>query len=206
MINFSFIKTLPGSKLNNLEEHLKIFQDHINIILNSKESAGIFKIIEERMLINVLESDWQISQKRVDILEEIRRLSYIVSSLGNQDEYCKINLFYEYFENKEEFLKSNLEYSNEIQKIFFYFESNLLINYKKTFGRLSEESINSLANVLNNYTFNLLLLLSSLVFLLIFFFLSYTIKICNDYSYYKLIFLYYYYIEKEQIEFQNKIY
>ena len=139
----------------------------------------------------------------MDILDEIRSLSYNLHGLTSIDGKCNLKLFYEYFVKKGETPKENV---NNIQKIFFYFASNIFDNYKKTFDRLSEEFVYSLENIWKHDRIYLMILILLILLIIILFIVVYIIKICFDFSYYQLIFLYYYYIEEEQLEFENKIY
>ena len=206
ILNIKELQNMAKKRLIIILEHLKLLQDQINIILNNKDSIRIFEIIEERILINTLESDWNVTHKKVDILDEIRSLSYNIYGLTSIDGKCDIQLFYDYFIKKGEKFNASKKNANNIQKIFFYFASNILDNYKKTFDRLSEEFVYSLENIWKNFINYLLILIFLILLIIISFIVVYIIKVCYDFSYYQLLFLYYYYIEEEQLEFENKIY
>ena len=205
ILNLEETQRFAKNQLQDILVHLKILQDQIDTILNNKNSIKIFEIIEERFSIIYLENDWQINMRKVDILEEIRRFSYNIYSLTSSNNICNINLFYRYFQNSDEFYE-NKYISNDLQKIFFYFGANIFTNYKTTFDRLSEEFINSLENLWIQFKSILLLLLLFIIIISVSFLVFYIIKVCHDYSYFQLLFLYYFNIENEQLEFQNKIY
>ena len=71
---------IQSKKLKELMTHLQNVQEHISTILNNKHSFRIFKTIEERFNIYSLGNDWNFSSRTVDILEETRRLSYIIQN------------------------------------------------------------------------------------------------------------------------------
>ena len=206
ILNLKEFQNIAKNRIEIILEHLKLLQNEINIILNDKNSIRIFEIIEERFLINILESDWSVVQKNVDILDEIRSLSFSIYSLSSIDGECDIKLFYDYYIKKEQIFNEKKKSANNIQKIFFYFASNILDNYKKTFDRLSEEFVYSLENIWENYRKYLMILIFFILLIIILFIVVYIIKFYYDFSYYQLLFFYYYYIEEEQLEFENKIY
>ena len=207
LIELSSIHMEAKESLKNTLNHLKELQNHINIILKNKNSVRIFKIIEERFLINILTNDWDCTNKKVDILEEMRRLSYVVYSLTSSNETCNISLFYELSEKGNNlFRQTYKENANEIQKIAFYFFSNILTNYRDTFDRLSNECAISLENMWKYYQNILFYLLISINIILLFFIISYIIKVCFDFSFYQLLFFYYYNNENEYFIFKNKVY
>ena len=200
------IQSVAQDKIKDILDHLNLFQDNVNIILNDKKTLNIFKVIEERFLRNMLTDDWKIINKTVDILEEIRRLSYALYSLSTTRYECNINKFYLFSELNFNFEGQNIENCNEMQKIFFYFANNVLTNYQLTFDKLTEECIISLGYLWDNYSTIFYYLLYIIISLLFIFCIIYIIKLSNDYTYYELLFLYYYNIENDQLEFENKIY
>ena len=194
-------------KLDNIMGHLKLFQNQIRIILKNKETVGIFKTIEDSFLINILANDWTTSNKKVDILYEIRRLSYVFHSLTNTNDTCNLTLFYEYIQKGNKIYDEGYTgKANDMQKIAFYFFMNIFSYYQKTFDQLSNECLTSIDNMWINFQ-NIILYFLIIIQILIFaFIILYIIKIKFDYSYYKILFLYYYNIENEQLKFQNQIF
>ena len=194
-------------KLNNIINHLKLFQNQISIILNNKETLGIFETIEERFLINFLANDWTISKLNVDILYEVRRLSYVLYSLTTSNDTCNLTLFYQYLEKGHKIYEEGYtKKANDMQKIAFYFFMNIFYNYQKTFDQLSNECLIALNNMWMNFQNIIMYLLIIIQVLTYIFIIFYIIKIKFDYSYYKILFLYYYNIENEQLKFQNQIF
>jgi hypothetical protein len=194
-------------KLDNIINHLKLFQTQIRIILKNKETVGIFETIENRFLINILASDWTTSNKNVDILYEMRRLSYVLYDLTNTNDSCNLTLFYEYLQKGHKIYDEGYTgEANGMQKIAFYFFMNIFSNYQKTFDQLSNECLTSLDNMWINFQNNILYLLIIIQILIYSLIIFYIIKIKFDYSYYKILFLYYYNIENEQLKFQNQIF
>ena len=194
-------------KLDNIMGHLKLFQNQIRIILKNKETVGIFKTIEDSFLINILANDWTTSNKKVDILYEIRRLSYVFHSLTNTNDTCNLTLFYEYIQKGNKIYDEGYTgKANDMQKIAFYFFMNIFSYYQKTFDQLSNECLTSIDNMWINFQ-NIILYFLIIIQILIFaFIILYIIKIKFDYSYYEILFLYYYNIENEQLKFQNQIF
>ena len=205
--NLSSIQSESKLKIKNTLEHLKILQDQINIILNNKNSAGIFNILQENYEILRLNDDWTALKEKVELMGELRSLSYKLYDLSNTNESCNINSFYEYEKFGQEIFKSGkVEKSNDIQKIIFYFLKNIFTSYKISFDKLSEESANTIIKMWVNYQFMIYCLLICIIILMTFFIIIYLIKVKFDYSYYKLLFLHYYHIESEQLKFENQIY
>ena len=198
------INSKVNNKLKDIMSHLKIVQNEINIILNNKYSLDIFKVVEDRFLILTLNNDWSISERKNDILNEIRSLSYILYNLSSTNETCNITMFYEYGEFKNE-KKSNSN-SNSIQKIFFYIISNIISNFQISFEKLSNQCVITLDNMWHKFQKILFLLLYSILIILISFIIVYIFKAYFDYLYYKLLFIYYYNIKDEYLKFKNKIY
>ena len=198
---------IQKEKLNILLEDLKNVQGHVSTILNNKHSFGIFKIIEERFVIDTLDSDWGISNRTVDILEETRRLSYIIGGAVNDiNASCDIGVFYDVLVNNSGVNVKNYKNPNNKQKLFYYFNANILKNYKMTFEKLSEEFALSLEKMWKEYQYIHLILIFIVVAILFVFSIIYCIKYCLDNSLYQLLFLYYYKIENYQKIFETKIY
>ena len=198
---------IQKEKLNILLEDLKNVQEHVSTILNNKHSFGIFKIIEERFVIDTLDSDWGISNRTVDILEETRRLSYIIGGAVNDiNASCDIDVFYDVLVNNSGVNVKNYKNPNNKQKLFYYFNANILKNYKMTFEKLSEEFALSLEKMWKEYQYIHLILIFIVVAILFVFSIIYCIKYCLDNSLYQLLFLYYYKIENYQKIFETKIY
>ena len=206
LIELKQIHSMVKSKLASIMNHLKLLQDQIIIILNSKKIVNIFNIIKQRLLINILEDDWTMINRNVNILEEIRRFSYNLYYFTTSTEKCNINLFYFLSEIHFNVQNITVENCNGIDKLFFYFGNNVLTNYKESFDKILEECIGSLEFLFTDYSnaFSYFIYLTfSLIFILC---VIYIFKIHFDYSYYQTLFLYYYNIENEQLEFENKIY
>ena len=201
----SITPMLQKEKLNKLMEHLNNIQEHVNTIINNKHGFKIFETIEERFDIITLADDWGISSKKVDILEETRSLSYIIgNALENNEEECEIEMFYKYL------MKEALTYNNSIpnnkQKLFFYFNYNILTNYKTTFEKLSEDCTYSLEKLWEEFQNIQLYIIIIIVYILLIFFIIFCVKFCQDNSFYQLLFLYYYKIENYQNKFETQIY
>ena len=72
-------------------DHLKQVQDHVNIILNNKNSIGIFRTIQDQFTAVFLGDDLSIDIRNTDLLEETRRLSYVIgNSIKNDSSTCDI--------------------------------------------------------------------------------------------------------------------
>ena len=91
----SFIHSEAKSKNKMIIEHLKILQDNINSILNNKYCKEIANILKFKFPVYSLNLDWTISEEKIDILKEIRKLSYKVYDLTYSTEICQINTFYQ---------------------------------------------------------------------------------------------------------------
>ena len=188
-------------------EHLKILQNNINIIFNNKYCKEITKILKEKLSVYYLNLDWTISEEKVDILEEIRKMSYKTYGLAYNNETCQINKFYKFNETGNNFyIQGNPEESNTMQKTFYYFLRNTLLRYKTSFDKLSEECSITIEKMFFNYQNILFYLLIFIIIILLIFIITYIFKICFDYSYYHLLFIYYYNIENSQLKFENQIY
>ena len=198
---------IQRAKLDELMEHLKDVQEHVNTIISNRHSAGIFKVIEERFNIYVIGDDWTLTSRKVDLLEEIRRLSYVIgAAIGTDSGRCDFDAIYHYTASElSAFMKSGLRPTLK-QKLFFYFIINILSNYKATFEKLSEECASSLENMWNRYQIIHLYIIVSVIIVLLVFLIIYCIKYCLDTSFYQLLFLYYYKIEIAQKKFETQIY
>jgi len=189
-------------------EHLNNIQEHISTVINNKHSFKIFKVIEDRFNILELDNSWNVSYKKVDILDESRRLSYIITSATeNTEELCNCDLLFVYSAFNLSEYDLGLAYKpNNKQKLIFYFISNILLNYKIIFEKLSEECTNALLIMYDTFQKIHLYLIFSVLILLFAFIIIFCIKYCLDNSYYQLLFLYYYKIENEQKKFETQIY
>ena len=163
-------------------------QDQINIILNNKNSARIINILQEKRNIYILNDDWTPSIENVELLSEIRSLSYKLYDLSNTNQMCDLITFYEYEKSGQEiFINGMVDKANDIQKIIFYFLKNIFSAYKSTFDELSEESANTIEKMWVNYQYIIYCLLFSVVLLMIIFIIIYIIKINFDFSFYQLL-------------------
>ena len=200
------IHSNASRKLQDILNHLKIMQDQVKVILNNKFSNNIFKTIEEGFLIRTLNNDWNFNKRKVDILNEMRRLSYILYNLTLTNEKCNITFFYEFADNGlQKFENKTVDNSNDIQQIFFYILDNI-IKYQNMYRKLSEQCIITLEKMWNNYQIILSYFLYSILVILIIVIIIYIIKFCFDYYYYKLLLLFFYDIEDDHLKFKNKIY
>ena len=205
--DISSVQSESKLKIKSTLEHLKILQDQINIILNNKNSARIINILQEKKDIYILNDDWTPSKEKVELLSEIRSLSYKLYDLSNTKQMCDIITFYEYEkEGPEIFRNGMVEKANEIQKIIYYFLRNIFSAYKSTFDELSEESASTIEKMWVNYQYIIYCFLFSIILLMIIFIIIYIIKVNFDFSFYQLLFLYYYNIENEKLKFENQIY
>ena len=195
------------SKLNELMSHLNQVQEYINTILNNKHSFSIFKVIEERFDIMTMGDDWEVTSRTVDLLEETRRLSYIIGgAVNSEDETCEYEMINQFYWDFDTFKKNKHKPPSNRQKLFFYFNSNILSNYKMTFEKLSEVCASSLEKMWNEYQNIQLVIISIVCAIMIAFIIIFCIKFCLDNSFYQLLFLYYYKIENYQKKFETKIY
>ena len=203
----SLIHSEAESKNTIILEHLKILQDNVNSIFNNKFCNGITNILKEKFFVYHLNLDWTISEVEVDILQEIRQLSYKAFGLVYTNDICQINTFYDFIQIGPSIIKQKeLNQANNMQQILFYFLNNILKRYKASFDQLSEECATSIQKIFFNYQNTLFYLLIILIVLISMFIILYVIKICFDVSYYQLLFMYYYNIENEKLKFVNQIY
>ena len=201
------IQSEAKRKIKNTLDHLKILQDQINLILNNKNSEGILNILEEKYEIFNLNDDWTSLKEEVELMGELRSLSYKLYELATTNETCSIEVFYEYEKlGAEIYINGKTNKSNDIQKIIYYFLRNIFRAYKTSFDKLSEESANTIEKMWINYQNTICCILICIMILMILFIIIYIIKFNFDYSYYRLLFLYYYNIENEQLKFENQIY
>ena len=202
------IPEIQKTKLTDLMNQLNRIQEHVNIILNNKKSLGIFKVIENNFYIITLENDWRSNKRKSDLLYETRRLSYIISNAINDDkEICNMDLLYEFSITDIMYTMNNdLSPPTQKQKLFFYFVANILNTYKKSFENLSKECVSSLLKMWNVYEKIQMYFIHCAMFTLFIFFIIFCVKYCLDTSFYQLLFLYYYNIEKKQKKFESQIY
>ena len=195
-------------KLAMLIKDLNLVQDEISIILNNKNSFSIFSSIEERFLIKSLENDWEKSNRTVDLLEETRRLSYVIgSALESEDDKCNFSIFYEISKEGYEGFKGSKDKKPSFkQKLLFYFIYNIFTAYKNSFDKLSDECSSALEIMWKEYQNVHLYLVIAILSALFAFIIIYFIKYCLDNSFYQLLFLYYYNIENEHKKFETQIY
>ena len=195
-------------KMKSTANHIKVLQDQINFIINNRLCSGIIDILKNEISIYNLNDDWSVYEQSVDLMEELRSLSYKIHDLQYTNDKCNItNTFYE-IDNytSEQYTEKNRGRTNSIHKIFFYFAKNTFRTYKTIFDRLSEETTSTIQELWRHYQYNLFNILISIIILLFIFMTIYIVKICYDYSYYQLLFLYYYNIEVNQLKFQYQIY
>ena len=192
--------------LINILNHLKVMQDQVKIILNNRFSINIFKVVEESFFIHTLNDDWTVENRKADILNEMRRLSYILYNLTTTNDICNITFFYEYMEKGPDYFNDkNISSPNDIQQIFYYILSNTISNFHISFEKLSNQCIITLKNMWINFQSILFYLFYSILIILILVIVIYIIKACYDSYYYQILFLYYYDIEEEQLKFYSKI-
>ena len=194
-------------KIKSTMDHLKSLQDQITIIVNNKYCSGILNILGQKCEIFSLNDDWSYTKQYVELLEEIRSLSIKLTSLSNSTDICNLTSTFYLSEklNPENYLNGKLEKSNDIQKIIYYFFRNIFTSYKPTFDKLLEEGASSIELIWENFQHILFYLLTFVIIITLIFFIFYVIKFCFDYSYYQLLFLYYYDIESEHLKFENQI-
>jgi len=203
----SLIHSEAKSKNKIIIEHLKILQDNINSIFNNKYCKEIANILQYKFPVYSLNLDWTILVEEVDILKEIRKLSYKAYDLTYTTEICQINTFYNYIELGPSIIKTKeVNEANNMQKLLFYFLNNILSRYRVSFGKLTEECVISIEKIFYNYQNIILYFLIILIILLLVFIILYIIKVCWDFSYYRLLFTYYYNIENDQLKFENQVY
>ena len=192
-------------KKKKVLEHLKLFQKAINSIINYKNCQGISKILNQRFSVYNLNIDWSVLESQTSILEEIRKLSFKTYNLINNNETCNIKSI-GYSGGKENMYNNIGLLSNNMERILFYFVLNSLRGYRDTFNQLNIECANSIEKMFSDYQKILFSLLLCIIIILTIFVIFYIIKVCYDYSYYHLLFLYYYHIENEQLKFENQLY
>ena len=207
LTNLANIHSEAQLKMKSIASHVKILQNQVNVIINNKLCSGIIDILKDEILIANLNDDWSYSNQSVDLMEELRSLSFKIYDLQYTNEKCDVtNTFYDKYFNSTLFTNGKVGRANNIHKIFFYFIKNTFMTYKRIFDRLSEETTSTIQELWGHYEYNLLCILVSLIILILVFIIIFFVKICFDYSYYQLLFLYYYNYETNQIKFQNLIY
>ena len=188
-------------------QHLKLFQEIINNIINNKYCQGIADILKEEIIMYYLNLDWSIEESKVHLIEEIRKLTFITYHLTYNDENCYINEIYNFSYYGEEFYKKNyINRSNIMQRIVYYFTRNSLVGYRNNLNKLVEDFGNTIEKMFITYQNIIFYLLICIIVFLIIFLVFYIIKVCLDYYYYQLLLLFYYNIENEQLYFENEIY
>ena len=192
-------------KKKKVLEHLKLFQETINSIINDKNCLGISKILNKRFKINTLNIDWSVLESKTSFLEEIRKISFKIYELINNNQTCDLD-FIKYFNKDEKNIKNYDFKANNMEKILFYFLNNSLRVFRIIFNELIIECEDTILKMFSNYQIKLIYLLISIIMVLVLFVIFYIIKACYDYSYYQFLFLYYYHIENDQIKFENQIY
>ena len=203
----SLIHSEAEQKNKIIIEHLSILQDNVNSILNNKYCKEIANILKEKFFVYYLNLDWSVSEVKADLLEEIRKLSYKAYGLVSSNKVCQIDTFYDFIQIGPSIINlKKMNEANDMQKILFYFLNNILIRYKASFDKLSEECVTTIQKIFFNYQNTLFYLLIILIILLLIFIILYIIKVFWDISYYQLLFMYYYNIENEQLKFGNQIY
>ena len=151
-MQLSSIHSEAKSKNKMINEHLKILQDNINSIMNNKYCKEITNILNFKFPVYSLNLDWTISAENVDILKEIRKLSYKAYDLTYSTEICQINTFYNYIELGPSIIKTKeVNEANNIQKLLFYFLNNILSRYRVSFGKLTEECAISIEQIFYDY-------------------------------------------------------
>ena len=205
--NISIIHNEARIKNQMTLEHLKLFQEKINNVINNKYCKKILQILNKKFTIYDLNLDWTILDLNISIIEEIRKLSYKAYGLTYNNETCDIKAIYDFSMLGTDIYKNM--YANKVnnmQKIFFYFMYNTLRGHKRMVNELLVECAHAIVNMFMNFENILLYLLICVIILIIVFAIFYIIKACYDYSYYQLLLLYYYHIEKKQLQFENQIY
>ena len=87
-------------------EHLKLFQEKINTIINYKYCEGIGKLLIKKYTVYNLNLDWTILKSNTYILEEINKLAYKAFCLTYNNESRNIEFIYDFSEiNSENPLK-----------------------------------------------------------------------------------------------------
>ena len=207
IIDISNIHSVSKIKTESIENNIKLLQEQINIIINNKFSSEFFNILGDQIEISHLNEDWTVDTKKTDLMGEIRSLSYKIHRLSYTNESCNISsAFYLFEELKSKIYTDGLvSKANEIQKILFYFNRNIFGTYNAVFERLSNESTNAIINIWAYYQNNSYFYLISLIIIIFMFLIFYIIKICFDYSYYQLLFLFYFNIDEEQLKLENQI-
>ena len=194
-------------KLHETLDHIKILQDKVNIIINNKLHVSFYDILKQRFIIKILNNDWTIFEKKTDLINEVRKLSYITYDLRFKNNSCNIQTFYEYLNKGTEiYINGEVNEANGIEKSFYYFFNNIFVNYRDMFKKLIEEAIKILIYLGYIFLIKLLYYVIGILIISIIFIIIYLIKFYYDYSYYQLLFFYYYIIKIEQLEFEKQIF
>ena len=149
--------------------------------------------------------DWTVLESKTSFLEEIRKISFKIYELINNNLTCDLD-FIKYINKDENNIKNYDFKANNMEKILFYFLNNSLRVFRIIFNELIIECEDTILKMFSNYQIKLIYLLISIIMVLVLFVIFYIIKACYDYSYYQFLFLYYYHIENDQIKFENQIY
>ena len=206
LMGISNIQSNSEIKFHEILEHVKLLQDKINIIINNDLHVSFYDIIKQRFLVNVLNNDWTISQKNVDLMEEIRRIAVLTYDLRVKNDSCNNVTFYKYLNKGSDIFKNGeVNEAKGIEKIFFYFFSNIFVNFKDIFNKLTEEAIKILIFLGYIFLIKLLYYVIGILIISIIFIIIDIIKFYYDYSYYQILFLYYFIITNEQLEFEKQI-
>ena len=122
-IDISNIQSEAKLKMKSAENHIKLLQSQLNILINNKCCSKFFNILKNKIDIYNLNEDWSYSFEKVDLLEEIRSLSFKIYSLSYSNEICNISsTFYNILQYDDKIIiKGYASKVNEIQKIFFIF-------------------------------------------------------------------------------------
>ena len=206
--NFTDISNIHSEaklKIKSTENHIKLLQDQLNIIINNKLCSQFFNILHNKIYIYNLNEDWTSSFEKVELIEELRSMSFKIFSLSYSNEICNISsIFFENIKSKAD--NGYLQKANEIQKNVYYFLRNLLTSYKEIFNNLSEESVITIEKLWENYQFHLYIMLISLIIIIFLLIIIYMIKVYFDYLFYQLLILYYYNIDNEQLKLEYQIF
>ena len=157
-------------KMKSIATHIKVLQDQVNYIINNKLCSRIIDILKDEIIVYNLNEDWSYSEKYVDLLEELRSLSFKIYDLQSTEEKCNISKTFYVIQNftSEEYTKDNMGRANSIHKIFYYFMENTFRTYKLRFDKLSEETTYTIHELWKQYEYNLLYILISIIIIIFF--------------------------------------
>ena len=195
-------------KIKSTMNHIKIFQDLINAIVNNKYCSRFFEVLNEEFNISSLNDDWSYIDINTNLLEEIRSLNYKLNRMLDSNVTCNINSTFYIYSNftSELYTSGKLPKANQIQKILFYFLNNTFHFYQKMLDKLSEETAKIIQKIWYIYLYIIFIFITTIIIIIAIFSIIFIIKIYYDYSYYQLLLLYYYNIENEQLKFKNQIF